>query len=741
MSKQGVYKISGNIQPKIGETVTYTIDEWYPATPKEKRNPALVTWQLFKKVNGKFVPTNIKKKGISSFTFQNNAYQNTYRIEAYLHEPEGKAPMALEVNPQPGDTPKINGIQLKYANNTAGTVFNFTEKLIAEAQCIGLEGKYLKFTLWEDDAKERGHNVNNLQVDSKQGKVINGSAKAEFILTSALLKKAIQGETDVKQLEFYVTVEYYENKKHASENVNINTPPGIYTSPGKPQSKPAPPTSQPKAPGSPAAKKGESKKEQNGIIETTTEVISGVVTQISKKIHDWAEAKGTVKKDQKPAPPPPSGKSPTVVNADSKAPSTCICKEQYKDLIWGGKVSCEFRKKVVEIAKRLGKDPNLLMAGMALETGKTFSPTAGKGTSYVGLIQFGDSAAESVKTTREALLKMTAVKQLEYVEKYLEKKKDKINTLTDFYLSILMPVDVGRGNEPNHVVFDNKYPLVYTKSGNLTDLSKSRHYGYRQNPAFYYEGKLHKNIKVKRSNGKTQTFSELYDEKKIWFENGEKQYDGEGKTYIWEIEKSISKFYEEGKQNKVKFFECNKSEPAAAQPTLDKGTWNVIITEKYTGSKCTHIERTAVRNNCRRGKIEVYDHNQKIVLTFNDCLLEGIAGEDHMKTNSDVPFGEFQINQSTPFYQSNKENRKSYGPNPRLVFEPIAGNKDEAAKSGRSAIRIHGGRQEGYEVKALKRTQGCIRVWDDDAKAFYDWWVEFNKNNPNVKPGKVTIKK
>jgi hypothetical protein len=29
--------------------------------------------------------------------------------------------------------------------------------------------------------------------------------------------------------------------------------------------------------------------------------------------------------------------------------------------------------------------------------------------------------------------------------------------------------------------------------------------------------------------------------------------------------------------------------------------------------------------------------------------LEGIAGEDHMKTNSDVPFGEFQINQSTPF--------------------------------------------------------------------------------------------
>ena len=336
---------------------------------------------------------------------------------------------------------------------------------------------------------------------------------------------------------------------------------------------------------------------------------------------------------------------------------------------------------------------------------------------------------------------MTALEQLDYVEKYLTKKKDKINTLTDFYLSILMPVDVGKGNEPNHIVFDNTYPLVRNKNGQLTDLSKSRHYGYRQNPAFYYEGELHKNVKIKRSNGKTESFKTLYEEKKTWYENGEKKYDGEGKTYIWEIEKSISKFYEEGKLHKVKAFECVKDKQETASPTLDKGTWNVIITEKYTGTKCTHSEKTAIRDNCRRGKIEVYDHNQKIILTFSDCLLEGIAGEDHMKTNSDVPFGDFQINQTTPFYHSNEDNKKSYGPNPRLVFEPISGNDDEAAKSGRSAIRIHGGRQVGYTIKTLKRTQGCIRVWDDDAKALYDWWVDYSKSNPNVKPGKVTIKK
>lgn len=495
MSKQGVYKISGNTQPKVGETVTYTIDEWYPATPKEKRNPALVTWQLFKKVNGSFVPTTIKKKGISSFTFQNKAYQNTYRIEAYLHEPEGKAPMAIEIQPQQSDVPRINGIQLKYANNTPGSVFNFTEKLIAEAQCTGLEGKYLTFLLWEDDAKDSGHNTKNLQIDSKKEKVISGTAKAEFILTSALMKKAIQGETNVKQLEFYVTVEYYENKKHASNNVNINTPQEIYIPPKKPQPKPAPPTSQPKAEGSPAAQKGQSQKEQKGIIETTTEVISGVVSEIGKRIYDWAEAKGTAKKDQKPAPPPPSGESPTVVNADSKAPSTCICKEQYKDLVWGGKVSCEFRKKVIQICSELWGETrkmemaNGLMSVMNVETAGSFKAHQIMGKSLedvnsitkddfwlikkdkktgkiisrssraVGLIQFTQAALQAIgeftsgsgfdklHEVKLHFAKMGEVNQLDYVKKYFEPSKNKIKSPEDIYLHVFAPKGVGQADD------------------------------------------------------------------------------------------------------------------------------------------------------------------------------------------------------------------------------------------------------------------------------------------------------
>ena len=389
----------------------------------------------------------------------------------------------------------------------------------------------------------------------------------------------------------------------------------------------------------------------------------------------------------------------------------CVCEEEYKGLIWGNKVSCEFRKKVVEIANRLGKDPNLLMAGMALETGRTFLPTAGKGTSYVGLIQFGDDAAESVGTTRADLLKMTALEQLDYVEKYLKKKNDKIKTLTDFYLSILMPVDVGKGNEPNHVVFDNEYPLKYKKDGKtLTDLSKSRHYGYRQNPAFYFEDG--EKTKVKKGGGK--------------------KYDGSGKTYIWEIEKFLSKIYEEGKLNKVKTFTCNKKN--IVKPDIESGTWNVIITEKYTGKKCTHDKKH--RNNCRRGKIEVFDHNKKLVLTISDCLLEGWKGENRMKKDNDTPFGTYKIN-STPFIKGG--DRVAYGPNPRLAFEPINKSGDEADLSNRSLIRIHGGRQEGVPKPKLLRTSGCIRVLDSDAKILYDWWVEYNKANPKVKPGKLKV--
>jgi hypothetical protein len=82
---------------------------------------------------------------------------------------------------------------------------------------------------------------------------------------------------------------------------------------------------------------------------------------------------------------------------EKKEEKVCDCKKY--DLVWGDNIGCNERKKVIEVAKNLGVDPNWLMTVMALETAETFSPSIDNGIGYVGLIQFGKDAAETIGTT------------------------------------------------------------------------------------------------------------------------------------------------------------------------------------------------------------------------------------------------------------------------------------------------------------------------------------------------------
>lgn len=313
MPKQGVSKISGNSAPKIGEKTTYTITDWYSGTPKEKRNPALVTWELFKKrSNGRFTTTNIKKTGDGTFTFGEVAQKHTYRLEAYLYEAEGKGTSIIEITPQPVEIPKINKVELFYVDDTKGSVFSYMEKLVAKAQCVNLQGKKLTFTLWEDDAQGDQHNANNLIIERKEGIVgKNGEASVEFQLTKALMQKAMKGEADSRELEFYVTVEYFKNKKHATNNVDVKNPLAFEIPKEKPQpnsqqqQKTATPSAPPKAEGSPAAQKQQSQKEEKGIIDKALDWWN--------ELWDYQESKGTVKPQQKPTQPAAGGKSTTTV--------------------------------------------------------------------------------------------------------------------------------------------------------------------------------------------------------------------------------------------------------------------------------------------------------------------------------------------------------------------------------------------------------------------------------------------
>lgn len=224
--------------------------------------------------------------------------------------------------------------------------------------------------------------------------------------------------------------------------------------------------------------------------------------------------------------------APGIIGEAMDPPETpCLCKRY--DLIWGDKVSCQFRKKVVELADKLGlpsKDyegANWLMAVMALETARTFKPTVGtfkkhkdeSKQGYVGLIQFGKAAALDLNITRTELYKMTIEEQLKYVEDHFTKRKSKLKTKTDLYLAVNYPAAAGHGEEPNYVVYD------------------SSNAAYDDNPMFKREPEEYWTDK---------------DGKKHFYE-GRK-----GSSYVWEFEAGINDFYNEGKSHKLKDYDCEK---------------------------------------------------------------------------------------------------------------------------------------------------------------------------------------
>ena len=127
-------------------------------------------------------------------------------------------------------------------------------------------------------------------------------------------------------------------------------------------------------------------------------------------------------------------------------------------LAWGKKVSKPFQDRVKEVAANLQTDPCFLMACMAFESGGTFSPSIrnAAGSGAVGLIQFMPTTAQALGTTTQQLASTSAVKQLDYVEKYFIGRTGKLKTLEDVYMTILWPAAVGK--LLSFVLFDKQDP-------------------------------------------------------------------------------------------------------------------------------------------------------------------------------------------------------------------------------------------------------------------------------------------
>ena len=124
-------------------------------------------------------------------------------------------------------------------------------------------------------------------------------------------------------------------------------------------------------------------------------------------------------------------------------------------IAWSKKVTNDFIARVLMICDNLKIEPDYLMSCMAFESAETFSPSIknAAGSGATGLIQFMPRTARGLGTTVEELAKMTAVKQLDYVEEYFRPYKNKLIMLSDVYMAILLPSAVGKPE--NHVLFNS----------------------------------------------------------------------------------------------------------------------------------------------------------------------------------------------------------------------------------------------------------------------------------------------
>jgi hypothetical protein len=120
-------------------------------------------------------------------------------------------------------------------------------------------------------------------------------------------------------------------------------------------------------------------------------------------------------------------------------------------LVYENRVPASYRtafvEKVKKISANLGIDPNWLMAIMYFESAGTFSPSITNSIGATGLIQFIPSTAKGLGTSTSALRNMSAVEQLDYVEKYLKTYKGRYKNYIDVYFAVFFPLAIGKPDD------------------------------------------------------------------------------------------------------------------------------------------------------------------------------------------------------------------------------------------------------------------------------------------------------
>lgn len=165
-------------------------------------------------------------------------------------------------------------------------------------------------------------------------------------------------------------------------------------------------------------------------------------------------------------------------------------------LAWGNKVTTEFRNRIFKLCKNLcwsEEHADWLMACIAWESNETFSPYVKNmaGSGATGLIQFMPSTAKGLKTTTAILAQLSAVEQLDYVEKYFFPYAPRIHSLPDMYMAILMPKYI---TSPLDTVLFNDPSIAYRQNSGL-DISRDGRITKEECAAKVIQ-KLHKGLKA-----------------------------------------------------------------------------------------------------------------------------------------------------------------------------------------------------------------------------------------------------
>jgi hypothetical protein len=138
-----------------------------------------------------------------------------------------------------------------------------------------------------------------------------------------------------------------------------------------------------------------------------------------------------------------------------------------RQIAWGARVTVAFKARLFEVAQNLGVDPNYLISAIAIETGETFSPSIRNPNGATGLIQFTVATAAGLGTSTAELAAMTAVEQMDFVEKHFSPFKNMLETIEDVYMAILWPAAVGKANST--VLFSRPSVQYDRNSGLDTD--------------------------------------------------------------------------------------------------------------------------------------------------------------------------------------------------------------------------------------------------------------------------------